>query len=327
MKFFRYLVVFTIFILGFNSCKKEKKDRWDVKVENNTEKIQITDISKDFYDVNIPFSQFKEKYGFFLSSGFDDQFYTEKRKNPLEIEIYKKSVTPQMISRLSTELPKLFARIKHYFPGFETPKVYVFSSATAMYQEPVLYNPEMKAVIIDLSSFLGEKSEYYQGLEAYYKPSMNPENLLPKTALAFAQTMVPANLEQQKFIDLLVQSGKTMILQDAFLPKTADHLKINYQVKQYDWAKKNEAHIWNFFVENDLIFSDDARLQERFVAPGPFSKFYTAIDNESSPQIGIFTGWQICKKYFENNPDTKLQDFLNMGATEIFNQSEYKPKN
>ncbi|WP_449401422.1 gliding motility protein GldB-related protein [Chryseobacterium wanjuense] len=42
--------------------------------------------------------------------------------------------------------------------------------------------------------------------------------------------------------------------------------------------------------------------------------------------MGVFTGWQICKAYFKRKPETKLQDFLNMDATVIFNQSEYKPK-
>jgi hypothetical protein len=76
---------------------------------------------------------------------------------------------------------------------------------------------------------------------------------------------------------------------------------MNYTQKQYEWATGNEANIWNYFVESNLIFGDDPRLGERFISPGPFSKFYTEIDNESSPQIGIFTGWQICKAYLKEN--------------------------
>ncbi|HCR76670.1 MAG TPA: gliding motility protein GldB, partial [Chryseobacterium sp.] len=43
-------------------------------------------------------------------------------------------------------------------------------------------------------------------------------------------------------------------------------------------------------------------------------------------QIAIFTGWQICKEYLKQKPETKLQDFLGLDATVIFNQSGYKPK-
>jgi uncharacterized protein YjaZ len=125
----------------------------------------------------------------------------------------------------------------------------------------------------------------------------------------------------------MVYQGKVMILQDAFLPTTPNYLKINYTQQQYQWAEANEANIWNYFVENNTIFGEDHRLEERFIAPGPFSKFYTEIDNKSSPQVGIFIGWQICKKYFLKNPTTKLNDFLTTDATTILNQSEYKPKN
>ena len=76
-----------------------------------------------------------------------------------------------------------------------------------------------------------------------------------------------------------------------------------------------------------MVFSDDPQLARRFVEPGPFSKFYTQIDNESSPQIGIFIGWQICRAFYEKHPDTKLEDFMKMNATEIFNESGYKPTN
>lgn len=142
-----------------------------------------------------------------------------------------------------------------------------------------------------------------------------------------AENFVEANTDHQKFIDELIYNGKIMTLQDAFLPDFPDYLKMNYTQKQYDWAKENEVNIWNFFVENNLVFSDDIRLNERFIKPGPFSKFYTEIDNESSPQVGIFEGWQICRKFFQEKPEIKLLDFLKLNAQEIFNQSKYKPKN
>jgi hypothetical protein len=125
----------------------------------------------------------------------------------------------------------------------------------------------------------------------------------------------------------MVYQGKLMTLQDAFLPNTPEYLKMNYTEKQYQWSVSNEANIWNYFVENNIIFGEDHRLEERFILQGPFSKFYTEIDNKSSPQVGIFIGWQICKKYLQEKPETKLNDFLVMDATAIFNDSEFKPKN
>ena len=156
---------------------------------------------------------------------------------------------------------------------------------------------------------------------------MNPDNLVPKISAFFAARLVPAQMEQQKFLDQMVYQGKIQILQDAFLPNVPDYLKMNYTKAQYDWAVANEANIWNYFVENDLLFSDDSNLNERFLNKGPFSKFYTEIDQKSSPRVGAFIGWQICRKYLAEHPEVTLQQFLQKSATEIFNNTNYKPKN
>ena len=101
---------------------------------------------------------------------------------------------------------------------------------------------------------------------------------------------------------------------------------MNYSETQQGWAEANEANIWNYFVENNMVFSDDPKLYERFLSVAPFSKFYTEIDQKSSPRVGSFIGWRICKAFYAQKPETKLSDFLRMNATEIFNQSNYKPE-
>lgn len=326
MKFFRFLAVSAIIALSAGSCKKDAKDIWKVDVVTPQEKVPITDISKEFFDAQVPLAQFQAKYPWFQGSVKDEDF-ENRRKNPEEIKAYKFAASKIEVNKLSGELTTLFARIKHYFPDFKNPKVYIFSSSTQMYQEPILYDPRQGFLFIDISGFMGEKSEFYQGIEEYYKKSMNPENLLPKTSEAIAFTIVPYSRNEQKFLDQMVYNGKIMTLQDAFIPDVPDHLKMSATVPQYEWSKANEVNIWDYFVESDYVYSADPKLVERFISPGPFSKFYTEIDKESSPQVGIFTGWQICRKFFEKNPETKLQDFLQLSATEIFNQSEYKPKN
>ena len=174
---------------------------------------------------------------------------------------------------------------------------------------------------------MGEKSEYYDGIDNYVKKDMNPENVITRVSENIAADFVPVTPDQNKFLDKIVNQGKLLILQDAFLPKTPDQYKIGYSKEQQSWAISNEENIWNYFVENDLLFSDDSNLNERFLNKGPFSKFYTEIDQKSSPRIGTFIGWQICRKYLAEHPEVTLQQFLQKNATEIFNNCDYKPKN
>lgn len=324
---YKILSVCLLFIVSFGiqSCNKSDENRWYIEVDSSKTKVQSIDISKEYYDPNTNFEEFKQKYAWFQGTVPDD-IYVERRTDSLEIALYKEAISKVNVPQLENQLSDLFAHIKHYYPTFHQPKVYLYSSALGMVKEgPVVFMPDMNALFIDVSSFMGEKSKFYDGLEEYYKTSMNPENIIVKATDALISNMVPFDKNNQKFIDLMVYQGKKKVLMDAFLPKVEHRLKMNYSQKQYNWAAANEDNIWNYFVENDLVFSSDPNLVNRFITEGPFSKFYTEVDQKSSPQVGIYIGWQICNAFLAEQSDITLQDFLKMNATDLFNESKYNP--
>lgn len=325
MKFLKTIIPIITFTCILFSCKKESEKQWNIDIKTSTEKIEIIDISKDFYLEKISLEDFQAQYPWFQGSVSNEDF-AKRREEKEEIDIYQQAIKKINIPTLQKELGGLFSRIKHYFPEFQTPKVYIYSSALQSITDPIFYKSKENLLFIDISAFMGDGNPYYKGLELYYQKSMNPENILPKVSLVLAEHFVPYSMEHQKFIDQLVYQGKLMTLQDAFIPNIPNHLKINYTDEQYQWCITHQENIWNYFVENDLLFSDDARLIERFIAPAPFSKFYTEIDNESTPQVGIYVGWQICKAFYKENATTSLKDFLNTNAETIFNQSKYDAK-
>ncbi|KQT20581.1 gliding motility protein GldB [Chryseobacterium sp. Leaf404] len=325
MKIFRIAAVSCLLVLALNSCKKENEAQWKVEITQPAEKVSMTDISKEFFDSKVSLEQFQTKFPWFQGSVPNEDF-AKRRTDPQEIKLYQEAASKIDQAKLEKDLNDLFSHIKYYFPKFKTPKVFLFSSSLQMIQEPILYDEKTNFLFVDITGFMGFKNPNYKGLELYFQKSMNPSNIVPKISRIFAEKIVPFSTDHQKFVDLMIYSGKVMMLQDAFLPETPDYLKMDYTKEQYDWAKNNEANVYNYFVESNLIFGDDHRLVERFINPGPFSKFYTEIDNESSPMIGVFTGWQICKSYFSKNQDTKLQDFIKKDATQIFNEAGYKPK-
>ncbi len=324
MKFFRLFLIFLMVSFTFISCKKEAESRWNIEIKQ-TEMVKITDISAEFYNDKVPFQDFKDKFGFFLSPQVPDATYERKRNNALEKRIYKSALSLNKLPQLEKDLAGLFAHIKFYFPKFQQPKVYVFSSATELYEEPILYLPEQKLLFIDLSAFMGEKSEFYEGIDTYLRREMNPQNVVTRVGETIAGDYVPATPDHQKFLDKMINLGKLLTLQDAFLPEAKDQYKIGYSNQQQSWAISNEENIYNYFVENDILFSDDNGLEERFLNKGPFSKFYTEIDQKSAPKTGAFIGWMMCRKYLEEHPEVSLQKFLQLPATEIFNNSHYKP--
>ena len=319
------ILILLCFIFLFQSCKKDNENQWKIEEELPVSKVEINDISKDYYDVKLELADFQKKYPWFQGSVSDEAF-SKRRASVEERKVYLDGLKKVNVEKLSTDLGVLFSRVKFYFPDFKNPTVFIFSSATQMASEPIIYDKKSNFMFIDVSGFLGSKDPFYKGIEKYLTESMNSENLMPKISESIAYDIVPFNKDHQKFLDQMVYSGKIMTLQDAFLPDVSDNNKMHYTKKQYDWSVANEANIWSFFIENDLLFSADPRLEERFIIPAPFSKFYTEIDNESSPQVGVFIGWEICKKFMNEKPDTTLDQLLKMNATDIFNESAYKPK-
>ena len=72
-----------------------------------------------------------------------------------------------------------------------------------------------------------------------------------------------------------------MALVDYFLPDTPDYVKMGYESKKYEWAKKSEYKIWQYFINKKIIYSKKVDIHSIFFSIAPFSKFYTSIDSKT----------------------------------------------
>lgn len=318
-----FVFIFSVILI---SCGKE--NRWDVELPQEKVDLKITDISKDFFDPAVGLDVLQSRYPFFFDNSVDNAIWEAQRRDTLELAVFdlvnKKFAEPVF----QEDLKKLFAYYQHYFPNEMLPQVYTYSSGLQNLYEPVLYGKREGMLFIALDGFLGSESYWYkrERVFPYVTKTMNPENISPAVVQSIGREIIPFNPRQQAFIDLMVDEGKKLVLADALLPKTADELKIGYTKEQLDWAIANEGDIWNYFVEQNMVFENDKSLRERFLQPGPFSKFLNEIETESPGRIGAWIGWQICRKYLDENPEVSLQEFINQDTQVIFKESKYKPR-
>ena len=99
------------------------------------------------------------------------------------------------------------------------------------------------------------------------------------------------------FLGKMIAAGKQLYMIDAYVPSASDEVKIGYSKEKLLWAEANESEIWRYFIENDLLYSTDTKLNKRFLDEAPFSKFYLAHDSSSPGRLGQWMGWQIVKAY------------------------------
>ncbi|GIZ08957.1 gliding motility lipoprotein GldB [Flavobacterium sp. UMI-01] len=302
------------------SC--DKKTKTEKIVEKIPVEIKVERFDKAFFETEPQnLDQVKQAYPLFFPEGNDDAVWLEKMQNPLWRELYQEVQKKYGdFEHEKQDFEKLFKHIKHYFPQTKTPKV-VTVIAEMDYTNKVIYTDSL--VIVALEMYLGKEHRFYE-FPKYLKQNFERDQMMPDVVSSFFKFKVQPNPEKS-FLSKMIYAGKELYLKDKLLPEIPDEVKIGYTSEQLVWCQENEQYMWQYFIEKQLLYSDDAKLASRFVNPAPFSKFYLEIDNESPGQVGAWLGWQIVRSYMEHN-EISLENLFAMNAKELFEKSKYKPK-
>lgn len=316
----RKILSFLLLLLVVFSCKKENKLEVDVSDINVDLKLARFDI--DFYNTTLEtLSKTKEIYPMFFPHDIDS-VWINKIQNKDEQELFAE--TQKVYTNLfflKRQLEELFQHVKFYDKNFKEPIV-ITMLTNVDYENRVLFDSGL--LLISLDCYLGANHEFYVDFPEYIKQNNRKEHIIVDVANAIInKQMLPNN--ERSFINKMIYEGKKMYLLDAYLPQVSDREKIGYSEVKFNWAKESEEEIWKYFIEKELLYDTNSKLNKRFLDVAPFSKFYLGEDNLSPGQIGVWIGWQIVRSYMENN-DVSLPELLQTEEDIIFKKSKYKPK-
>ena len=317
MKKYLFLVVFCLFIL---SC--DKKNKVESAVTAIPLEVKVERFDKIFFETPPQdLEKVKKQFPFFFPPGNDDSVWLEKMQDPLWRELYTEVQKKYGdFEPVKLELETLFKHIKYYFPKTKTPKVITVISEMD-YKNKAIYADSL--VVISLELYLGKNHKFYQ-FPNYLKQNFEERQIAPDVVSSFSARNIPPVLDKD-LLSQMIYSGKQLYLKDLLLPDYTDAEKMGYSPEQIIWCQENESYMWRYFIEKEMLYSNDQKLISRFINPAPFSKFYLEIDNDSPGQVGAWIGWQMVRSYMKNN-DVPLVDLLKTNAKEIFVKSKYKPK-
>jgi len=317
MKKYLFLVVFCLFIL---SC--DKKNKVESTVASIPLKVKVARFDKIFFETPPQdLEKVKKQFPFFFPPENDNSVWLNKMQDPLWRELYTEVQKKYSnFEPVKLELETLFKHIKYYFPTTKTPKVITIISEMD-YKSKAIYADSL--VIISLELYLGENHKFYQ-FPNYLKQNFDERQIAPDIIASFSERQIPPILDKN-LLSQMIYYGKQLYLKDLLLPNYTDAEKIGYTPKQITWCQENENYMWRYFIEKEMLYSNDQKLISRFINPAPFSKFYLEIDNESPGKVGAWIGWQMVRSYAKNN-DVPLMNLLKTDAKEIFVKSKYKPK-
>ena len=317
MKKYLFLGVICVFIL---SC--EKKNNVENEVTAIPLDLNVTRFDKIFFETPPQdLEKVKKEFPYFFPDGVANSVWLSKMQGPLWRELYAEVQKKYGdFDPVKKEVESLFKHIKYYFPKTKTPKVITIISEMD-YKSKAIYADSL--VVISLELYLGKNHKFYQ-FPNYLKQNFEQRQIAPDLVTSFAERKIQPVVEKD-LLSQMIYHGKQLYLKDLLLPDYTDAEKMGYSPEQIAWCQENESYMWRYFIEKEMLYSNDQKLIARFINPAPFSKFYLEIDNESPGQVGTWIGWQMVRSFVLNN-DMPLENLLKTNAKEIFVKSKYKPK-
>ena len=226
----------------------------------------------------------------------------------------------QNIEFLEVELANSFNIYKKHFPDKKMPKVVTYFSG---FNFGVATNDTF--LVIGLDYFLGKDCNFYKRLNIpeYMIQQSQKRFIVPYCMEAIANNEFGVFDRETDFLSQIIFKGKLMTFIDAMLPNYSASDKLRYSEKDFLWCKENEKNIWKFFIDRELLFSNDYK---QFTSYLNFSPFAKGMPKQSPGRIAYWLGWNIVQDYIKNNPNITLDELIqNTNAQEILRESGYKP--
>ncbi|QLC66051.1 gliding motility lipoprotein GldB [Flavobacterium sp. LPB0248] len=317
MKIYRFAVVLCLFFLSCNQKSKVEKEVEEIPVD-----IKVERFDKVFFETkpqDLP--KIKKQYPFFFP-GNDDNVWIQKMNDPIWREVYEEVQKKYSnFEPVRKEFNELFQHVKYYFPKTKIPKV-ITVIGEMDYNAKSIYADSL--VVVALELYLGKNHKFYE-FPNYLKENFEERQIMPDVVSSFSYRNIPNSIDKS-LVAQMVFEGKQLYAKDLLIPEYTDAEKMGYTPEQIKWCEENEAYMWRYFIENEMLYSEDPKLRARFIAPAPFSKFFLEIDNDSPGRVGAWIGWQMVRSYMKNNSDVSLAELFKLEPKEIFEKSKYKPK-
>lgn len=228
-----------------------------------------------------------------------------------------------------------FRFVKYYFPKYPLPQKLItfvgpfdayYSGSIGAYGDVLTGS----GPAIGLQLHLGATNSLYQeGMQqgAIYEYQVRrfvPDAISVNVLKNIVDDLFPYNADGRPMIEQMIEKGKRLYILDQLLPHTADTLKIGYTKEQLDLCNNHEGDIWNYFVKNELLYTAEPEQTKEYLQDGPKTQEL----GEGVPGfLGLYTGWQIVKKWMDKNEKTTLDELMQKNAQQLFNEAGYKPKN
>jgi hypothetical protein len=300
---------------------KLKNDNW--KKFKTIRLDQVLTNSKNIEDIHLQFIKYPQLYY---------NFYTNMIRAGKKEDVLVTNLSDSVKLNLETFINDSIIRsflieIQEEFPDFENYMIEIAKGLNRCesifkYRYPKreigtffsLFNADVhefdSIIWIGLDMYLGADNKITklipnESLPQYIKDKMDKKYIVSDVLFGHLMTHHYQYLGDD-FLSKAIAYGKITYLMELILPHQQKENKFRYSKKELDWCQKNEKYIWQYIVDQELLYEKDAKKISYFFNPGPFTKNF---GKDSPSNIGIWLGSRIIEDYAKNS-DLRIQEIL-----------------
>ncbi|UXP33574.1 gliding motility lipoprotein GldB [Reichenbachiella agarivorans] len=333
-RFIQKTVLLIVVLVSFAACEQNNCDNL-----SQYESIEV-DIEVDHLERSLRSLQsWQETVAFFEAHREVADYFLDANQYPNDTILAKR------LFRLMQDpnIDSLFMEVEEYFKDFDSKNVAELQSAYRFikYQYPETKIPKVQTIItgqyndlyvsdslivIGLDFFMGDHAKYPPNdVPAYIVKRYMRESVAPIVLSFISNEFNHIDSSHGTLLADMVNIGKSYYFVSSALPCKPDSLIMGYTSDEMRLVKGNQEIIWANLIENELLYETNHSIKNKFVGESP--NIYE-ISEKCPGRVGGWVGWQIVKKYMDNNPEVSLQDLMKeTDAHKIFQLSGYKPKN
>ncbi len=337
-----HFILLLILIFVFSVIMSCKRDHYKADVSSVDLTLKIERLEKDLFSIDpaeiesaVPalrnkYKGFLQLFSYVINTGsISDstfgvlltRFCTDKQNN----DIYK--LTVQLypdLSNIELELQEAFRHYLYYFPQKNVPSV--FTCITG-FNSSIITGDSVLGIGLD--RYLGSDCEYYPrlGVYNYIAERMTPANIVPDCMFAWGSSewdFESLDYPADNVIANIIHFGKIKYFEKCMLPEEKDENIFGFTADQMNFCRNNESQMWQYLIENDLLFVTDQFIIQKLTGEAPFTSYFTS---ESPGRAAIWLGFRIVESYIMKNPEVKIVDLMpENDVQKILEKSKYNPQ-
>ncbi|MBS3808130.1 MAG: hypothetical protein KGY60_11550 [Bacteroidales bacterium] len=213
-----------------------------------------------------------------------------------------------------------FRHYRHYFADKTIPAVYTYQGG---FNQSIVVADSVLAIGLD--KYLGRDCKFYDklGWSDYRQKNMHKEKIPTDCMRAWGQSEWPFNDSTDNLLSNMLYRGKLLYFTKSMLPSEHDTLVTGFTGPELQWCRNNEEQIWNYLIDQKLLYTTDYMTINKMVNPAPFT---SGFPQESPGQAVNWLGWKIIEAYMEEKSSVTLKALMeDQDYQKILNASRYQP--